>query len=62
MHDRVCPLVSGRNGLLVRCLGEGCGACRTTMLVPDGETVVICTICDRLPGVDDTGGTGWEKV
>jgi hypothetical protein len=49
MDDRICPLVSGRNGLLVHCLGEDCNACRTAVLVPDGETVSLCSACARPP-------------
>jgi LSD1 subclass zinc finger protein len=54
MDDRVCPLVSGRNGLLVYCIGEDCPACRTALTVPDGETVCLCAACDSLPV---SGGT-----
>lgn len=49
MDDRVCPLVSGRNGLLVPCLGDDCPACRSAVLVPDGVTVSLCTACTRRP-------------
>jgi hypothetical protein len=49
MDDRVCPLVSGRNGLLVYCLGRDCWACRTAVLVPDGDTVSLCSACERPP-------------
>lgn len=51
MDDRICPLVSGQNGLLVHCLGENCSACRTALLVPGGEAVRLCSVCDRLPCV-----------
>jgi len=49
MDDRICPLVSGRNGLLVHCLGEECCACRTAVLVPDGGSVSLCSACDHPP-------------
>lgn len=53
MDHRICPLVSGRNGLLVHCIGEDCRACRTAVLVPDGESVSICTACS---GPQNEGG------
>ena len=49
MDDRICPLVSGRNGLLVLCLGVKCSACRTAVLLPDGGIVSLCSACDYPP-------------
>ncbi len=49
MDDRVCPLISGRNGLLAYCIGEDCPACRTAVTVPDGETVCLCAARESPP-------------
>jgi hypothetical protein len=47
MEDRVCPLVSGRNGLLVVCLGSGCDACRTAALVSGNGSIELCSVYGR---------------
>jgi len=49
MDDRICPLVSGRNGVLVSCLGSACHACRTAVNGESGETVNHCAACLRPP-------------
>ncbi len=49
MDDRICPLISGRNGLLLHCLGEKCRACRHAVTLPDGGNVSLCSACDHPP-------------